>query len=207
MRNEKDLVRAIERGIREGKGEGKLHWLKYHRIHLNVAHTGFEEILGKWYPGQTAPKVEVDLLCVFEDIQHRIDEVMFVAVEMKYFRPDSKSSFYDGLGQVLALSLLGFDGLSLWHLFSDDVEDSRVKGHAIAANEVLLGHNLPLFYLAAKVGDDLQFSSYSPAETTGSVEYYIEWMCNHIRDNRNPLLQSEEAKKRRRAIKAVLKIP
>ncbi len=207
MRSERDLVRTLEKAIREGKGEGKLHWLKYHRIHLNLAHTGFEEILGKWNPGQTTPKVEVDLLCVFEDIHHRIDDVMLVAVEMKHFRANSSGAFCDGLDQALAFSLFGFDGLSLWHLFSGDVVESRIQGHASAAKEILQGHNLPLFYLAARVGDDLQLSSYSPAETTGGVDYYLDWMWRHSADQRNPLLQFEEVRKRRRIMKAMLRIP
>jgi hypothetical protein len=108
---------------------------------------------------------------------------------------------------VLAFSLFGFDGLSLWHLFSGDVEESRIKAHASAAKEILQGHNLPLFYLAARVGDDLQLSSCLPAETTGGVDYYLDWMWRHCADQRNPLLQFEEVRKRRRTIKAMLRIP
>ncbi len=208
MPTEKDLIRAFERAIRgEGGSETAPPWLKYMHTHLNLASTRFGEVWSNWYAGQPPPNLEVDLLCVFTDIQTRIDEVMLVAVEVKYFQPSSKRSFYHGFDQVLAFSLFGFDGLSLWHLFPSDVERSLIMGHASAAIEIVQHHNLPLFYLAAKVGDKLQLSSYSPAETTGGVDYYLQWMSNHIRDNRNPLLQSDEVRKRRRTLKAMLKIP
>ncbi|MBI3781323.1 MAG: hypothetical protein HY278_09760 [candidate division NC10 bacterium] len=206
--NEKDLVKKIEKVIREKKEKGnRPSFLRYTHAHLNLAHKGFEEIWGNWYTGQTPPKLEVDLLCIFEDVQKRIDDALIVAVEMKYFRGSSRSSFYQGLDQVLALSLFGFDGLSLWHLFSGDAEESVIKGHSNAVEEITQGYKLPLFYLAAKVGNDLEFSSYSPAVTTGGVDYYLKWMWDYSRDNRNPLLQSDEVKKRRKTIKAMLQIP
>jgi hypothetical protein len=95
-------------------------------------------------------------------------------------------------------------------LFSGDIDEGIVIGHSSGASEIVERYRLPLFYLAATVGDDLQdlqFTSFHPAETSGDIAYYLEWMWNHARDRRNPLLDSDDVKKRRRTIKAMLKIP
>jgi len=208
---EEGLLKAIERAIEEKKQkENKLQSLRAWRTHLNLANLGFDDVWKRWYAGQVPPKLEVDLLCVFPDLGSASDEVLLIAVEVKHFDRSSKGNFFSGFDQVLAFSLFGFDGLSLWHLFSSDVGEGIIKGHSSGAREIVDRYNLPLFYLAAAVSDDLQdvhFSSYSPAETTGSVDYYVEWMWNHARDKRNPLLGSDEVRKRRRAIKAMLRIP
>lgn len=214
-RKEEGLLKAIERAIDENKRkENKLQSLRQWRTHLNLANLGFDEVWNRWCSNQAPPKLEVDLLCVFPGLGSASDEAFLIAVEMKYFDRASKGNFFSGFDQVLAFSLFGFDGLSLWHLFSGDVDEKIIRGYASGAKEITQAYKLPLFYLAAKVGDDLQelqFSSYAPAETTGGIDSYLEWMWNHLRDMRNPLLESDEIgteiRKRRRTIKAMLKIP
>lgn len=207
---EEDLLKAVDRAIEEKQRENQLQSLRQWRTHLNLANLGFDDVWERWYAGQVPPKLEVDLLCVFPDLGSASDEVLLIGVEMKHFDRSARGNFFSGFDQVLAFSLFGFDGLSLWHLFSGDVGEGIVRGHSSGASEIVQRYKLPLFYLAATVGDDLQdlqFTSFHPAETSGDIAYYLEWMWNHARDKRNPLLDSDDVRKRRRTIKAMLKIP
>jgi hypothetical protein len=207
---EENLLKAVERAIEEKQSKNQLQSLRQWRTHLNLANLGFDDVWERWYAGQVPPKLEVDLLCVFPDVGSASDEVLLIGVEMKHFDRFTRGNFFSGFDQVLAFSLFGFDGLSLWHLFSGDIDEGIVIGHSSGASEIVERYRLPLFYLAATVGDDLQdlqFTSFHPAETSGDIAYYLEWMWNHARDRRNPLLDSDDVKKRRRTIKAMLKIP
>lgn len=66
-------------------------------------------------------------------LQPELDMILWresetVAVEAKVFTPTSMRSFYEGIGQALALHRFGFDYASLWLFFLDVNEDNLRRG-------------------------------------------------------------------------------
>ena len=184
---------------------------------LNLATKDFQGIWSGWWEGETPPKLEVDMIFVFEDIKKVNDDALIVATEIKFFRGiTEKRNFFEGLQQALAYSLFGFDGLALWHIFSEEVDDKKVKNYAKATNDIIKGFELPIFYLAAKITNQSKFTSFEPSQTSDQdLDYFVTWMGNSCRDKRNCLLfkdiplgpKSEDIKKRRNTLKVMLKIP
>lgn len=66
-------------------------------------------------------------------LQPELDMILWresemMAVEAKVFTPSSMRSFYEGIGQALALHRFGFDYASLWLFFLDVSEDDLRRG-------------------------------------------------------------------------------
>jgi len=79
---------------------------KLYRL-ANLAKKDFGGIWSSWYGGHTPPKLEVDIIFVFEDFREEIDDALIIGVEVKYFK--GVRGFYEGLGQTLSYSIFGFD--------------------------------------------------------------------------------------------------
>lgn len=217
MRNERSLVKELRKILEQKKEqENKPYWLKRVYSHVNLATKDFQGIWSGWWEGETPPKLELDMIFVFEDIKKVNDDALIVATEIKFFRDIAKRNFFEGLQQALAYSLFGFDGLALWHIFSEEVDDKIVKNYAKATNDIIKGFELPIFYLSAKISNQSKFISFAPSQTSEQdLDYFVKWMENSCRDKRNCLLfkniplgpNSEEIKKRRNTLKVMLKIP
>lgn len=214
IKDEKTLIGRIY----EELNNNKPYRLKKLYKFVNLANKNFENIWSGWYKGQTPPKLEVDIIPAFKDSQKVIDDALIIGIEVKYFK--DFRGFYEGLGQILSYSIFGFDGLSLWHLFSKDVEDNKIEIFANATEEVIKGFNLPIFYLCGRIIDEeeLKLKSFAPSSSIErDIKYFVDWMRNYItdRNNRNVLLfeskplgpNFEEIKKRREILKVILKIP
>jgi len=224
IRKETELVGNLYQAIIQKKEqENKLYSLKKTYKHLNLASRNFQGIWSSWWEGGTPPKLEVDMIFVFDDIERLLDGALIIATEVKFFHDANKRNFYEGLQQVLAFTIFGFDGLSLWHLFSEEMDDNEIRSHVGATNEILKGFELPVFYLAAKIADEdkLSFKSFAPSELSGGqeIDFFIDWMSHHFtttgKESRNPLLFTskplgpyfEEIRKRRNTLKVMLQIP
>jgi len=214
IKDEKTLISRVY----EELNNNKPYRLKKLYKFVNLANKNFENIWSGWYKGQTPPKLEVDIILAFEDSQKVVDKALIIGVEVKYFK--DFRGFYKGLGQILSYSVFGFDGLSLWHLFSKDVEDNKIQIFAKATEEVIKGFNLPIFYLCGRIIDEeeLKLKSFAPiGNIEGNIKYFVDLMRNHItdRNNRNALLfeskpfgpNSKEIKRRRNILKIILEIP
>ncbi|MCD6513823.1 MAG: hypothetical protein J7L07_02760 [Candidatus Odinarchaeota archaeon] len=123
IRNEKDLVNIIYKKL----NRSSLFDLKSCISLLIWQKKEFENIWSGWYEGIMPPKLEVDLILAFKDLLSVIDDALIIGVEVKYFKDFKGKGFYEGLGQVLSYSIFGFDGLSLWHLFSKDLDEKKFK--------------------------------------------------------------------------------
>jgi len=57
--------------------------------------------------------------------------------EIEYFssKDVGKKSFFEGLQQAIAFAIFGFDGLSLWHVFSGDVRNEIIENCSNALEE------------------------------------------------------------------------
>lgn len=92
----------------------------------------------------------MNIITVFEDFGRKIDNVLIVSTEIKFFTEEGlkkhfKSSVYGSLGQVLSYSIFGFDGLSLWHLFQKDIEDDKIQSLSKTTKEILSGFKFTYF--------------------------------------------------------------
>ena len=142
-----------------------------------------------------------------------IDKALIGSIEIEYFssRDLNKKNFYVGLQQVLAFSIFGFDGLSLWHVFAPEIEENVIENYATTASELISGFNLPIFYLAMKImnAEDFRLKCFEPTRLENTLEYYIDWLNKYwiVETNRNPLLQRNEIRNRRNLLKTILKVP
>jgi len=217
--SEISIVKELQKILNQKKEqENKPYWLKKAYSHVNLASKNFQGIWSGWWKSKTPPKLEVDMIFVFEDIGNILDNALMVATEVKFFQEDTKRNFFEGLQQVMAFSLFGFDGLALWHIFSEKIDDSVINSYAQAMQEIIRGYELPIFYLATKLSNEFIFKIFEPAQIEKQeIDYLIAWIGNFCNDenNRNPLLfhdlplgpHPEEIKKRRNTLKVLLKIP
>lgn len=182
---------------------------------MNLANKDFEGIYFDWYRGQTPKPLQVDIVLAFQEDERVHGDAVIVGVEVKYFRYFENRGFYEGLGQILSYSIFGFDGLSLWHLFSKELEDGDIQRFGSATKEVVERLGLPIFYLCGKIVDEeeLKINIFEPIYLEGKVSSLSELTYNNIckvisgRSLRNPLLFSDTIIKRRKTLKAMLKIP
>lgn len=180
IKDERTLVNTIYKSLKHNEPYG----LKKLNKFVNLANKDFESIWSGWYEGETPPKLEIDMISTFEDHQRIIDDALIIGVEIKYFK--DLRGFYEGLGQIQSYSVFGFDALSLWHLFSKDLDEGKIQNFADATKEIIAGFNLPIFYICGRIIDEeeLRIKSFAPSvgNIEGDVKYFVEWMRNSVND-------------------------
>lgn len=185
---------------------------------VNLATKRFEEVWKVWWTRELPPKLEIDFILAFEDLQREIDEALLVGVEVKYFRLDTRSritlNFYEGLQQALAYTLFGFDGVSLWHVFHSGLSEETVRSYSQATKRIIDEFKLPVFYLATRLatkGDEIGLEYFAPAFVTEpmGLDYAVRWIRHYFtnKENRNPMREDREIGRRRSTIKTLLGIP
>jgi hypothetical protein len=203
IKSEKELVRKLEELFVAKKVSG----LKKIFTHTNLATKKFRDIWSGWWETESPPRLEVDIILTFEESR---DGVFIVGVEVEFFRDESKN-FYDGLQQIFAYGLFGFDGLVLWHIFLEEMGDKIIDRYVKPVKEIVDGFRLPILYLATKVTKDFQFEFFAPWAHYSSAKYdasdVLSLLKRECEKNRNPLLYTEEIKKRRNTLKIILGIP
>jgi len=203
--NEKKLVKSLKKTFE------KIDYplLKKIYVHINLSTNKFHEIWSEWWESEPPPRLEVDMILVFEDLQNP-KEIFIVGVETKYFK-GKKRNFYEGIQQVLSFGLFGFDSLLLWHIFSENVTNKITDGYIRSAREIIEGYNLPVSYFGTKLVDGLHFEFFSPREEYSSIQREARYVLQSIHKTcdgkRNPLLDREETEKRKKMLKIILKIP
>lgn len=203
--SEKEVVKKLKNLSLEGKPHG----LKKMFIHTNLATRRFHEIWSDWWKTAIPPRLEVDMIPVFEEIKE-LDKVFMVGIEVEFFK-DKTKSFYDGLQQVVAFGLFGFDSLVLWHIFAAKLENKDIEEYTKPVKEIIEGFKLPVVYLATKLTEDFKFEFFAPWDLYSSskmdIGYVFSSMRNLCNERRNPLLNKAEVEKRKRMLKVILKIP
>ncbi len=208
--SERIFVEKLYETLKSMLNEGKFTWLKKVYRHRNLARAIWIE----WWKGATPPRTEVDLILIFEDPIQLNDKALIGCLEIEYFTPNDikRKNFYAGLQQVMAFSVFGFDGLSLWHVFAPEVREDIILNFTNTMDELLKGFKLPVVYLAAKLEKEekLILRSFSPWQNiVRNAEYFIECLNNFWmnREWRNTLLQDSKIRDRRSVIKILLKVP
>jgi hypothetical protein len=183
-----------------------LSGLKKVFIHVNLATKGFKEIWKQWWEGEVPPRMEVDIIPVFENEQ----KLLIPAIEVKYFKSGERK-FCEGLQRSLSFGLFGFDSLVLWHIFSEEMKNKEVEGLVGPTRELIEGFRLPVVYFATKLIGKEMFEFFAPVKLYSSkpegAHYFLTWLSNCCNEVRNPLLEKEEVEKRKKLLKVLLKIP
>ena len=199
--NEKELVKEIKR-IAE---EREINFVKKIFTHFNLGTSKFEELWRDWWEKETPQRLEVDMIFVFADS----DGIIIPGVEVKYFR--EKEKFYYGIEQTMAYSLFGFDSIVLWHIFDESVENQVIEGYVKAMAEIMKGFDLPFVYFATKIYENMKFEFFSPPQFYSSQKLDIASVLGRMKEvcneAKNPLLENEEVRKRKRVLKTILRIP
>lgn len=156
--------------------------------HINLASKDFQGIWYGWWKGETPPKLEVDMVFAFEDTENLLDNALIIATEVKFFQ-NTKRNFFEGIQQAMAFSIFGFDGLVLWHIFSEKLDEKTIKNYVKATQEIIGGFGLPIFYLATKITNQFKFKCFAPSQTyEHEIDYLVSWMRGYCMEKRNPLL-------------------
>jgi hypothetical protein len=211
--SERNFINKLYELILKEKELGKHGWLRGVYKNKNLSTKDFQDIWSEWWKGNLPPRTEVDMILVFEDPMEALDKALIGCIEIEYFsiKDIAKKNFYEGLQQVLAFSIFGFDGLCLWHMFSPEIEENVIVNYANTMGELISGFNLPILYLATKILDEkeLRMKCFEPSQIEGGVEYFIDWLNSYWvnEKNRNPLLKDNEIRNRRKILKMLLKIP
>lgn len=202
VRNEKQLVRHMK-GLFE---KNKPSFLKKIFVHTNLSTKRFRDIWSEWWQSEVPPRLEVDMIPVFED---RTD-IHIAGVEVEFFKDKSKN-FTDGLQQAISFGLLGFDSLALWHIFSEKMENSDIEGYTRSMKEIMDGFHLPVVYFATKLVDGNKFEFFAPWKFYSSTgiepNHFLKLLKEDCEKKRNPLLSKEDVEKARKMLKIMLKIP
>lgn len=134
---------AITANLYKSINELNLSLLKSVSKKRAITGKDFKDAMTKWYVQSLSwPLVEPDLILVFEDVEKKIDDVMIVAIEIKYF--DQSKDLHKRLrqcfrefGQPLRNLIFGFDSAVLWHIFSPEVAQERIESYTNIVDEVI----------------------------------------------------------------------
>jgi len=177
----------------------------------------YEDILAKYF-GSYAPMImtKPDIVLIVEDYRKLIDEWFLIAIELKYFKKIKKKRWreaYREIGQALRYYVYGFDSAILWHIFEKEVDNNIVRAYSNVVGEVIEKLKIPIAYFSTKMGDENEgkFLVFKPLELSSpsDIESVVRWMIKYCRDSvRNTLLpHDKEIIERRKALKAVLRVP
>jgi hypothetical protein len=178
----------------------------------------FRETIEKWY-GIKIPHVvaEPDLILVFEDYDSLVGDSIIGAIEIKYFKENPHldkelRQAYREFGQPLRDLIFGFDTAILWHIFSKEINEEKIKYYSQLLEDTIQKLNLPIIYIATKLSQN-KFKIFRPWDIDYSdINSTIKCLRGLFENKRNPLLNIKETsdesiKSYRSAIKVALGIP
>lgn len=169
----------------------------------------------------TGFKAELEQRFGFLPVLNEVDMILvgkkghLCAIEVKCFTVNAGSfsrPFYDGIGQSLSLLRYGFDHVALWHLFSSDIDQSRLDRYGAATWWFIRNRTgLPLEFTYFKVEDHPETPKFIVMQYEGpntgadllpidSSNFFVTWK------HPNPFVQTEEAKGLRAALVNALEI-
>jgi len=170
-------------------------------VNVNLASHRFYPYWQKWF-GELMPiaQPQIDMLLV--DGRHQL-----LAVELKYIRLDKKGQvnypFYEGIGEALALLRFGFECVSLWHCFDQEISFDFV-GRYKDSTSLLIGIlNLPIGYSALHIVKSNEHTQFKEFLTDMSESERL----SSPRGKSNPLHSKGDAKKMEDFLRNALKIP
>ncbi|NIQ07777.1 MAG: hypothetical protein GWO20_19290 [Candidatus Korarchaeota archaeon] len=174
----------------------------------NLATSKDKALWSKWWRGELPPQFEPDLIPVFK----WLEKAILIGIEVKYARPGYSLRICEGFEQAMSYTLMGFDGVAVWQIFDTEVEDFVVESYAKALHAVKTGFDLPIFSLVTKIEDPEEmtfsfFEEYGKSTTKPHRPgYYLIWIRNTVKNNRNPLLSEKKIQNRRKLLKNNLNV-
>jgi len=184
-KNEDDVIEAL-----------KTAWKDYNPYtKVNLASYKADEHFEKWFktgmPQLMQPEVDV-ITC--EERGRKVN-----GYEVKYFRMTDKGinySYYEGLGEALALLKFGFDRVALVHVFDGKVPKEQSESYAKNMASLLKKLQLPIDYRYYRVEE-------APVGKLLSSEPYFDAQS----PTSNPFIYEEDSKKALAIIRSSLRIP
>jgi hypothetical protein len=142
--SERKFINKLYELILKEKELGKHGWLRGVYKNKNLSTKEFQDIWSEWWKGRLPPRTEVDMILIFEDPMEALDKALIGCIEIEYFstKDITKKNFYEGLQQVLAFSIFGFDGLCLWHMFSPEIEENVIVNYANTMGELISSNKI-----------------------------------------------------------------
>ena len=206
MNGESLKEKALVRHLKELFEREPPTFLKKIYAHVNLSTKKFREIWSQWWQGEAPPRLEVDMVPLFE----LREDVLLCGVEVEFFRNESKN-FTDGLQQAISFGLFGFDSLVLWHIFSETMKNSEIDGYARPMREIVEGLDLPIVYFATKLSENNRFEFFAPSNYYSSTMVEPSFLLKRMKDEcekkKNPLLKNQRVLNARKTLKIILKIP
>lgn len=207
LNNEEVKEKQLVKRLRDLFERDKPYFLRKVYGSTKLSTKKFQEVWSDWWGTEIPPKLEVDLVFVFEK---ESGDVSIVAAEVEYFR-NKRKNFTDGLQQALSFGLFGFDSLVLWHIFAEKMETPDVESYVKPMNELVEGLELPVVYVATRLAGEDRFEFFAPpayySSSTWDHQMLLKWLEEECGKRRNLLLNRENVERARRTLKVVLRIP
>jgi hypothetical protein len=197
---ETDLIEVLVQNIRKD-------W-KHIYNNVNVASYNFKDYWRKWFEGKGYPPAQPQIDIILVDSSHDLH-----GVEVKYFRMAisriTPSSYYEGIGEALALLKMGFWSVTLMHFFDEGIPLDVTNSYIRAASEVVSELNLPIGYSAFRVTNVSGNTVFFGLSPSLSDEPYLseEPVLPRPSSKQNPLRKTDYATKMDDFIRQALRIP
>jgi len=165
---------------------------------INLASRRYYEHWERWWVNEYPPYAQPDIDLLLVDRYRRL-----LAIEVKYFKP-KQVTYYAGIEQGLALLNFGFFSVSLWHCFSDEISLGEIERCGYNTSELIRVLKLPLNFSAisvTKVGERFQFKEIKPGFSSEDSRLPSPY------GTKNPLRNTERAKRAEEFLRMALKIP
>lgn len=172
---------------------------------INLASYKYKEYWEKWFGKDIPPlQPQIDLLLV------KRDDFSLWAIEVKYFEMQGKridKSYYEGIGEVVALMNFGFESVALWHCFDDTVPLTLMNNYVTHVANLRETMNLRFDYTCLQVDEENGNFVFKTLVAPGSalliddIPYVIKWRQT------NPIKYQAEAQRILGFIRNVLRIP
>lgn len=196
MQNEKELLTPIREKL-EKRGYTVF-------VNINPASYKYKDYWKQWFGEEIPPlQPQIDILLVDKQFSVR-------AIEIKYFDLKEKridGSYYEGIGETLALMNYGFESVALWHFFNEKIPLKSMNNYAIHIANLRQSFNLPIDYTCLQVKEEngvIKFKTLPSPERDWLIDDIpstIEWRSS------NPLKYQAEPKKILDFIRHILRIP
>lgn len=171
---------------------------------VKLASYDYKKYWSKWHEEDIPPlQPQIDLLLV------KKDDFSLRAIEVKHLEMKGKSidkSYYEGIGETLALMNFGVESVALWHCFHKDVPTTQMKNYAIHILNLRETLSLPIDYGCLRFVKENEGFTFKTLIAPSFI-YLYDGIPPLRLDVTNPLKYQAEAQKILDFIRHILRIP
>lgn len=172
---------------------------------INLASYKYKAYWTKWFGKDIPPlQPQIDLLLV------KRDDFSVRAIEVKYFEMQRKrlnQSYYEGIGEAIALMNFGFESVALWHCFDKNVPLGMLNNYATHVANLIATLSLRLDYTCFQVVEENESIFFKTLYTPGAQLFFDDIPKKIAWRQMNPLKYQAQAQKILDFIRHVLRIP